>query len=244
MSLKRVSVGDAIDISAAAYNGWCEAAEDLQARRLGQGPGAWKESRFDPDVVLVRNDSGAAAARFGILGVSGPIITPTVNLEEFKRRVALSGVAPTADHEDAFVVLLEPLAAGAVGEAVISGAVQVAVDVAAESDTTCGAVASDAAKLKSGVGSNRILWKEAGTGTKWAVVRVGGGGGSIILGTLAEDLDAGDSAEATLRIGGSGTETVYDDLLGSGETLTSGTKVVLARINGKLYVIDASCSAS
>ncbi len=248
MSLKRVQNGDEVTLSANAYNAWCDAAEDLQARRMSQ-TGTTNTTHHDPDVVLVRNDSGADVGRYGILGIDGPIITPTDNLDEFKNRVALKGVSPTSAHADAFVVLLGPLIDGAVGEAVISGVCQVQIDVVSAADTTCGADVGDTAKLKSGAGSNSILWKESGTGTKWTVVRIGGGGGNILkFAKLDATLDAGSSCQASVWEGDpladSGDNlTVNDWLLGTGESLASGTKVVILLVSGNWYVIQASCSA-
>ncbi len=247
--MKRVQNGDEVSLSANAYNAWCDAAEDLQSRRMSQ-TGVARPERRVPDVVLVRNDSGADVDRYGILGIDGPIITPTDNLDEFKNRVTLKGVLPTSAHADAFVVLLEPLADGVIGEAIISGVCQVQIDVASAADTTCGADVDDTAKLKSGAGSNSILWKESGTGTKWAVVRIGGGGGNILkLAKLNAALSAGSSCQASVWEGDpladSGDDlTVNDWLLGTGESLDSGTKVVILLVSGNWYVIQASCSAS
>ncbi len=235
--MKRVQNGDEVTLSANAYNAWCDAAEDLQARRMSQ-TGVARPERHDPDVVLVRNDSGADVGRFGVLGIDGPIITPTDNLDEFKNRVTLKGVLPTAAHADAFVVLLEPLTTNMVGEAIISGVCQVQIDVVSAADTTCGADVDDTAKLKSGAGS------------KWAVVRIGGGGGNILkLAKLNTSLSAGGSCEASVWEGDplvdSGDDvTVNDWLLGTGESLDSGTKVVILLVSGNWYVIQASCSAS
>ena len=238
--LKRVHPGDPISFSSNAYNAWCDAADDLRQRQMATSASQQLETR-DVDIVLVRNDSGGDVDQHGILGIDGPLISPTDNLDEFKRQVVISGVTPTADHADAFVVLLEPLADNAVGQAIISGVCAVQVDVAKESDTTCGADVDDTAKLKSATGSNQIIWKESGTGTKWAIVRVGGAGG-LKVATLDASLSYEGTCSATITKGGSGTVTAHDVLLNSGESLDSGTKVILALIGGDECVIDASCS--
>lgn len=218
MEFKRVSSGDSLNIPAKTYNVFCDAAEDF-IDRTGGGPSTrGGAGSRDPDIVLVRNDSGAAVARYGILGIDDVIITPTANLDEFKQRVALSGVTPTTDHADSFVVLLEPLGDGVIGQAVVSGAVQVQIDIVAESDTTCEAANGDSQKLKSGGGSCRILWKESGTGTKWAVVRLGGGGsGDRVTGVTTGAVDSEDetfSIESVSAISGTAPEddplTVYN----------------------------------
>ncbi|RJQ82501.1 MAG: hypothetical protein C4519_07805, partial [Desulfobacteraceae bacterium] len=64
----------------------------------------------DADMVIVKNASGADRARFEILGINTPVITPTDNLDQFLNRPALSGVVPTAaNHWGKFVVLAEPI---------------------------------------------------------------------------------------------------------------------------------------
>jgi len=238
--MKRVQAGDEVVLSANAYNAWCDAAEDLQRRRMSQSAVSQAERR-DADIVLVRNDSGADIGRFGVLGIDGPIISPEDNPDEFKRRVTISGVVPTSTHSDSFVVLLEPLAAGQIGEAIISGVCQVQVNVVSSSATTCGAVAGDLEKLTTGKGSTPIIWKESGTGTKWAIVRIGGCIG-LKVATLLGSLSYRSTANATVTKGGSGTVVAHDVLLKSGESLDSGTVVILANIGGDECVIDASCA--
>jgi hypothetical protein len=65
-----------------------------------------------------------------------------------------------------------------------------------------------------------------------------------VIGALISPLYAGSAARATLSVGGTNTVTVYDKLLGAGESLDSGTTVVLSKIAGKYYVTDASCATS
>jgi hypothetical protein len=63
----------------------------------------------------------------------------------------------------------------------------VQIDVQGSGDTYASPIASDAAKLKSGTsGSARILYKEAGTGIKWAVVQfpASAAGGSQFINAL------------------------------------------------------------
>jgi hypothetical protein len=82
MSFRRVKPGDPVRIPAGAYNAWCEAAEAFQAGNaslIGQTAGGMP----DRTRVRIRNDSGADRARFDVLGVSGPLFTPTENLVEF-----------------------------------------------------------------------------------------------------------------------------------------------------------------
>lgn len=127
-----------------------------------------------PDgLVLIKNDTASAVDRFGILGIDGPIITPTDNADAFKDRVALSCSGPTAGTHDAkFVICYEPIPAGEYGLAWASGVCQVQINVTDADHAFADITGSDTAKLASGLaGGAQILWKESGTGTKWAIVR-------------------------------------------------------------------------
>ncbi len=133
--------------------------------------------------MLVKNNSGADRGRFNVLGIDGPIFTPTESLDSFKNTIALKGITPAAaTHVGKFVILQEPLADGELGRAVISGVTPVKIDVtdaghgyADVKDAVCGTLASAAS------GSSMILWAESGTGEKWAIVKLGGGGGLPVI---------------------------------------------------------------
>ncbi len=111
--LKKVQRGQPLVIPASTFNAFVDAAQDFQRRKLSQQSTGQSTSR-DADMVLIKNASGADRARFEILGTNAPVFTPTDNLDEFRNRVALSGVVPTAaNHWGKFVVLAEPIRNGA-----------------------------------------------------------------------------------------------------------------------------------
>lgn len=174
---RRARPGDPLEIPAAAYNAMLEAAAAERARRqtLGREP-----SVLTPEgaVVLVKNTSGGNLDRFSVLGIGNALITPTDNADGFKERVALVGVTPAATHAGKFVILLEPLANNAVGRAMAAGVTVAKLNVVDADDAAADAEAGVTATLKTHAttGAATILWKESGTGTKWAVVRFGGAG--------------------------------------------------------------------
>lgn len=179
----RVSPGDPITHSARLHNATIDVIEWAKDRRttgappVGGRPGS-------SGIVLVQNNSGADVDRFGVLGISGVIITPTDNEEEFKSNWAVTGSTPAEG--DPFVVLSEPIAASKIGRAWISGAVIVKVNVTDADHDHADSAASTASLESAESGPVRILWKESGTGTKWAIVLIGGGGagGSLPPGGL------------------------------------------------------------
>ena len=86
------------------------------------------------------------------------------------------GVTPsTDDHADGkWCILLEPAADDKIARACIAGAVCVLLDVQDEGDQWADLIDDEATKLRSdGTGPARILYKEEGSGEKWAVVRLG-----------------------------------------------------------------------
>jgi hypothetical protein len=73
---------------------------------------------------------------------------------------------------------MEPLESGAVGRACVAGVCPVRLNVI-DADHRYADVDDAAYTLKtSNTGGTRILWKESGTGTKWAMVLLGGSCGT------------------------------------------------------------------
>ena len=176
-ALKKVQSGQKLHIPAQAYNAFIDAAVDYRRRTAHIGQKAEPTTR-QASIVLVRNDSGSNQNRLAVLGIDTPIIDPAANDNEFKNRVALSCVTPAVDtHEGKFVVLAEPLATGKIGRAYAAGVCPVQIVILDEDaeayqyadifDTFAGGL------FASPNGSASILWKEEGTGFKWAVIRLG-----------------------------------------------------------------------
>jgi hypothetical protein len=169
-------------ISARAWN----RAQDAADRVLGVGTGftGGGASGADPapNVVLIKNTSGQDVPWLGVLGISGVEIDPsggnlTGNTDadkrarEFVSRPVLRGVMPTTAHAESFVVTLEPISAGKIGRAAVSGAFACRVNVTNASHKFAKAKDGDAAQLASAAcGVLQLVWKESGTGAnKWAV---------------------------------------------------------------------------
>ena len=199
-----------LTIAAAAWNACLDAAEAHRKRQGPQGAPGMPIFR-QADIVLVKNASGADVPRFGVLGISGAIVTPSDSLQEFQRQVAVTGVTPTtASHTGKFVVCIEPLAPNAIGRAWISGVCGVQVDVAGDAWQFCEISNGDRTKLKTQRdGSARILYRESGgAGTKWCVVRLGDGSDPVRIGKTTSAWLKNYTATITLYENGSpGSET-------------------------------------
>lgn len=186
----RVTPGQKFQPTAEQWNAAQDAASAQRAKRFGGDAGDAVAEGFSPVVINVKNVSGGALQRFAVVKINDALITPTESQSEFEARVAFDVTTPGAA-SDYVAILLEPIRSNKIGRAVISGAVQVQVNVTNAGHKYATPTAADATKLTSAAaasqGAVEILWKESGTGTKWAVVRLGtlvapsGGGGSITV---------------------------------------------------------------
>jgi len=178
-TLNKVRSGDPLVIPAATFNAFVDAARDHQERQRSatkDGLPDWRQT----GIVLVRNDSGADRERFDVLGVSGPVITPTDNADAFKERVAIKGVTPTTSHAGRFVVLLEPLKADAFGRGCVDGVCVARVKMNDEGHVFAEAKDGQADKLESGAaGSACLLWvqppsdRDPDPTVAWVVAKIG-----------------------------------------------------------------------
>ena len=178
---QHVRPGQKVKISAPAWNGAMNAARaHQQSTAAGASAGTPKQQFPQTGIVLVKNNSGGDLGMLSVLGIDGPLFDPTDSaaVNEFKSRVVLKGITPSATtHKGKFVILREPLKAGAIGEAYAAGCCPAKVNVVATGDTSADVSDGSSASLKSGGGSAKILWKESGTGVRWAVVLMPAGGG-------------------------------------------------------------------
>lgn len=156
-----------------------------------QSPGVHANGRKrQATFCSVKNESESTVARLGVLGIDDIMSDPATDaahLDEFMSRVSFRGVTPTtADHTGKFVILLDGLRAadndhgiqGEIGPAILSGITQAYIDVTDEDHAYADVKDGDSTQLASGdSGAAQILWKESGTGTKRAIIRLGVPGG-------------------------------------------------------------------
>jgi len=141
-------------------------------------------------VVLVKNDTDQTVPRFGVLAIDGPIVHPADNELEFKQRIAIRGVVPDVQHAGGrCAVLLEPLAAGRIGRAIIDGVVQTRVTILDPTHAFADVAPGATDHLQSGTsGPGQILFASETSGTAWALVRLGPGsaaGVGVLLARIA-----------------------------------------------------------
>ena len=252
-SFRRVQPGDPVGKPSASFR---NALVDLLGRQHaafafngGGSPGAplvgaAEAQHARREIVRVQNVSGSTIDRYGVAGIDSPLFSPSSYSDAFKAEPLLKVTTPAAGtHDGAFVVLLEPLADDAIGRAVLAGATQVQVDVADEGHAWADVADGDATQLASApAGSAQILWKQSGTGTKWAIVRLANlCVGRLLFGKLKADwtdsqsqvsIDPCDAAGndnglADVDVYVQQSKTAFDPSLATvaGDSVDIGTKV-------------------
>ncbi len=173
--LRKVKAGQSmLGMSARTYNHMVEAAK-ANLRDQGKGDEPNRGFQNNPATIKVRNDTGANVGWYGILSLTGQssLIDPGVNLNEFQQLVDMSGITPTKPGQP-FVVVTEPAPTGFIVEAAIVGVVQVQINVTDDTHTWATTTLGDNTKLTSAASASLpavpILYKQSGTGTKWALV--------------------------------------------------------------------------
>lgn len=168
----QVSPGDPLAIPAPTFNAMVDAARAHHARK--QLPGM-VDPRTAPNdyVVRIKNSSGEDVPRYGILAIDGLVITPDDN-DAILDDPLLDGTNTTTT-DDKIAVVLQPLADGEIGTAVIGGVIACTINVSDELHTyaepSTEAAATGVTRLESSSsGYIRILWKGSGTGEVDALV--------------------------------------------------------------------------
>ena len=177
MTLRKVLAGEQFVAPAATWNAFIDAAQDFKDRTadIGRQPVAGFRSS---GIITVKNESGGARRQFDVLGLGEPMfpLAGNVGKTSFDSLVAFRGVMPTKDmYTGRFAILMEPLAAGAIGRAVAAGVCPVRLTVDDDKAVLCDVKNNDATSLTTNpTGSATILWRESGSsGTVWAIVRIG-----------------------------------------------------------------------
>ena len=173
---QKVHVGQSMGAGFPAhiYNALIDLINAQRRGRLNR-PANWVDTIRSAGIVQIQNNSGAVRARGEILGIDSPLILPSADANEFADALRLIGVEPAAEHvPDRFAILREPIEDGKIGLATVSGVCQVIVSVTDEIHNYAACYPATYAGLYSHpYGGARILWRESGTGVKYAIVRMG-----------------------------------------------------------------------
>jgi hypothetical protein len=181
---KKVQSGQRMQIPAAAYNAFIDAAVATKSGLVQGNPVSRTQQSGG---ILVRNDTGTdIEQRFAIVALGAPLIDPDDNLQGFQQRIAFAGVLPEDPIADQrFAILQEPLDEDRIGRAILNEATPVQVDFDDEDHQFATPADGETAHLVSASsGPYRVLWKPDGDGLLWCIViaeRGGGGGGQVVF---------------------------------------------------------------
>lgn len=169
--MQKVTSGQPLKIRAETFNSMIDAANYVKNIRTGNSVNFQKTNS---GLILIRNDSGADVAIRRVLGLGDTVADPTAAEDQFCEYIAFEGDLPDIDlHVGKWALLLDPIADGEYGRAAVSGEHQVKINVT-DANHTHVEIGDGTTLLQSGyTGSGKILWKESGTGEKWAVIQIG-----------------------------------------------------------------------
>lgn len=263
MTIQRANRGDHVlgpqgRLTAEAFNAFIDAA--LAAKRRDPGQTLLHQPLTEACLFPVLNDTGGNLDRFAAVGLTEPIILPADNLDEFKSQIAFRVRVPTADDTGGrFALLQEPLVDGAIGMAAIAG-VSICQVYASNSTEEAYRFADAIDAVSAYLGAQAtagvpILYRQAGTGAKWAIVRLGAVGGDpwFHVGVLDDDLVYGSTATMSIYTGSQLGETDSgDDVTVSApwqgssvdDTVPAGSWGAAAYNGFAWYFIVAPCPAS
>jgi len=197
MPLKKVQSGQQLKIPAATFNAMVDAAVAHRESQRDTSRHS-RQSFKQAGIALIRNESNVEIPRFGILGIDGVIIEPASNLDEFQSNFALSGVVPKSPlHFGQFAISKTPLPPGEIGKAVFDGLSPARVEITDACHQFAEVKDEEAGLLVSQpFGAARILWREGGLGTQWAIVRLSNSGHDIQRFKLVSPLARCGTADA------------------------------------------------
>jgi hypothetical protein len=205
--LRKVAPGAPLVIPAAAYNAFIDAVRELKSMQTS-GPEALKAGLPHSNIVRCVNQVGAEILQYGVVGLDDPVTTcdsadaNTVQTFSANDRLFKAVVPTVANHADRFALAMFSVEnnAEAIGSFAVAGIYPCKVDVTNEAHVFATVKEGSIEMLASAdSGLAQILWKEPGTGTKWATVRLGGtggGGGSFALAQATAD---GTGGTVTLK---------------------------------------------
>jgi len=204
-ALKKVRPGDRLRIPAKAYNAFVEVAAAHRAGQSSLDRTFQRGHAWQSGIVPVRNDTGADRDRLSVLAIDGPVFAPDngggAADEAFIRRVVLKGTTPSRPSDVGwFVITLEPIGAGKIGRACVSGVCPALVKYEEDWHYFADITDGDSGKLTSGErGAAELLWvsdSAGGSSAILAVVRLANYPPSLHWAKVSSDWSSGNTIDA------------------------------------------------
>ncbi len=166
--------GDPLSISARDWTDMQRVVDKFRNGGVSFQASEMLSSYRSPAIIKVLNDTAGPLEHCAIVGLGQPVILPTDNEMEFIRNIAFRIVPPLPAR---WGVLSSPVAAGEIANAIVAGVVACKINVisALKPNAFADAVDADFTELQisDSIGNAQILWRAGGTGSQWAIVRIG-----------------------------------------------------------------------
>ena len=197
--MKKVKTGQKFSVKAEAWNSFIDAAEFIKRQQANMNSTAPRKDTKS-GVVMLRNNTCAALEQFKLVSLGSLIITPTDNEQEFRNNppVFEAELITDANKEKPFAVLQKPLAKSECGLAMLTGITPLKLNVVSQEHEFAELTGNGLASSDSG--SVRILWKDEGTGDKWAVVLLGASTAGVIYDGFFAVSNASDEEAQKVKI--------------------------------------------
>ena len=246
--LKKVLPGQELAIPAEAYNAFVDAAMACRGNR-SLGTSVSTPGGLSSSVIKVKNNTAGALDRFAAVGLESLAITPSGSLENFQNTPVINVLAPGSSmYLGKFAVLQEPLAANYLGDAVVSGVTvsQITMNHASH-DRADVDPAGGASLVSAYYGAAEILYVESGTGSKWAVLRLGSFVAPLLKAKAGAQIAVGGSGSVTIYRNGSATESVtaYLNWMDGNQAVAANSELLIQyfRDEAKWIIVGAECTS-
>lgn len=172
MNIPRVNPGDPIRPRASFHNALAALLEN--DRPIGRSSVLSPAGRDFYTPVIVKNPGVSFIPAGGVARATDSLIDPAENLRHFQGRPCLSvEAASVANASSTAVIATDRIEAGGVGLAAIAGVIQCRVNVTDAGHDFAKPSTSVAWQLDSDASEGfPIVYKETGTGEKWAILEV------------------------------------------------------------------------
>lgn len=209
--MAKVSAGDPLRISAREWNTLVEVGDAWRSGLLTAVGGGPTGAAFNGVIVPVKNDTGSTIDRFHAAAIGDPLFSPTDSSQTFKNQIGggLTGETMSSSYFGKFAVFQETVANGKIGRACIHGLTVAQITVNhADHDRVDVDTAGGSKLVSQFYGAGQILYKESGTGTKWAIIRIGEFVAPMMKAIADGTITAGSSGTADIQFGGSSSESI------------------------------------
>ena len=207
--MAKVQLGDPLKIRAADWNKMLDVADLARSREIVYTAGSGGFPTQRGVIVPVKNNTGAVVARYHAAAIGAPVVPPGDNEQEFLNRFAFVGEDMSASYFGRFAVFQETTDVNRMGLAMIEGVTVAEITVNNIDHNRVDVDTAGGSKLVSQYyGSGEILYKETGTGTKLAIIRIGSFVAPQLKAVAEEDIAAGGSGDVYIQRNATATELV------------------------------------